>query len=184
MSNLKTDLRNFNKGGYSPGSSFKWALWFIFSSCCVRSYQPFYFLRAGMLRLFGAKIGERVVLKPGLIVKFPWFLEIGNDVWLGEKVWLENQGAIKIGNNVCISQGAVFMTGNHNYKKTTFDLMVQGITLEEGVWIGACAVVCPGVTCKSHSILTAGSVAADNLEAYSIYQGNPAVKIKDRILSE
>lgn len=97
-------------------------------------------------------------------------------------MWLDSLGKISIGNNACISQGAMLICGNHNYKKSTFDLIVGNIELEEGTWIGTGAVVCGNVICSSHSVLTAGSVAASNLDAYSIYQGNPAVKIKDRII--
>ena len=59
-------------------------------------------------------------------------------------------------------------------------MIVGEIHLEEGVWVGAKSVVCPGVTLKSHSILAVGSVANKDLEAYSIYQGNPAIKIRER----
>lgn len=134
--------------------------------------------------MFGAKVGRYVVIKPMVNIKYPWNICIGNNVWLGEKVWLDSLGKIVIGDNCCISQGAMLITGNHNYKKTTFDLIVKDIILEEGVWIGAGAMVCAGVICKSHAMLTAGSVAAKNLDSYSVYQGNPATKTKDRIISE
>jgi putative colanic acid biosynthesis acetyltransferase WcaF len=103
-------------------------------------------------------------------------------VWIGENVWIDNLGKVTIGNNVCISQGALLLCGNHNYKKSTFDLIVGEIHLEEGVWVGAKSVVCPGVTLKSHAILTVGSVATTSLESYTINQGNPAVKIRERKL--
>jgi len=89
---------------------------------------------------------------------------------------------ITIGSNVCLSQGAVLITGSHNYKKKTFDLITGRIVLEDGVWIGALAVVNQGITASSHSVLTTGSVATKNLEAYAIYKGNPAVKIRERII--
>jgi putative colanic acid biosynthesis acetyltransferase WcaF len=135
-----------------------------------------------LLRIFGAEIGKRVVIKPRVNIKYPWNISIGENAWIGERVWLDSLDKINIGANACISQGAMLICGNHNYKKLTFDLIVKEINLQDGVWIGAGAVVCSGVTCKSHSVLTSGSVATDNLEAYSIYQGNPAVKIKERII--
>ena len=85
-----------------------------------------------------------------------------------------------IGSHVCLSQGVMLLTGNHNYTKPTFDLMVGKIILEDGVWLGALSVVCPGVTCGSHSVLSVGSVATKDLEAYGIYQGNPAMKVRER----
>jgi putative colanic acid biosynthesis acetyltransferase WcaF len=77
----------------------------------------------------------------------------------------------------------MLLTGNHNYKKTTFDLITEGIILHDGVWIGARSVVCPGVTCHEHSVLAVGSVAICDLEARGIYQGNPAVKMRDRVIA-
>jgi len=125
-------------------------------------------------------VGQGVLIKPSVNIKYPWLLEIGNNVWIGEGVWIDNLAKVTIGDNVCISQGAMLLCGNHDYKKSTFDLIIGEILLEEGVWIGAKTVVCPGVTCKPHSILTVGSVASKDLEPYSIYKGNPAVFVKNR----
>jgi len=134
------------------------------------------------LKLFGAKIGKNVVLKPNINIKYPWKLSIGDNSWIGEKVWIDNLGTVSIGKNVCLSQGAMLLCGNHNYKKESFDLMVGDITLENGVWIGAHSIVSPNVTCFSHSILTVNSVATSNLEAYTIYQGTPAKAIRKRVI--
>ena len=135
-----------------------------------------------LLRKFGAKIGKGVFIKPSVNIKYPWNLTIGDDTWIGEGVWIDNLGKVSIGSNVCISQDSMLMCGNHNYKKSTFNLMVGEITIEDGVWVGAKCLVCPGVTLHSHAILAVGSVASTDLETYSIYRGNPAVKIKDRII--
>lgn len=137
-------------------------------------------LKVALLRLFGAKIGQSVTIKPGVNVKYPWFLAIGNHVWIGEEVWIDNLTQVTIHDNVCLSQGAMLLTGNHDYRRRAFDLVVKPITLEEGVWIGAKAVVCPGIHCHSHALLAVGSVATRPLEAYGIYQGNPAVWVRKR----
>ena len=141
-------------------------------------------MKRGILRLFGAKIGSGVIIKPKVSIKYPWKLEIGSNSWIGENVWIDNLDSIKIGANCCVSQGALLLCGNHNYKKSTFDLIVQPITLEDGAWVGARATVVQGVVMKSHSILAVNSVATSNLDAYSIYQGNPAVKIRERKINE
>jgi putative colanic acid biosynthesis acetyltransferase WcaF len=72
------------------------------------------------------------------------------------------------------------LCGNHDFKKSTFDLITRPIDLEDGVWIGAKCVVAPGVTCRSHSVLSLGSVATKDLEAWTVYQGNPATAKKPR----
>lgn len=150
----------------------------------VNPLNPLSSLKRFFLKLFGASIGKGVVIKPGVNIKYPWKLFVGDHTWIGEDVWIDNLADVHIGSNVCLSQGAMLLTGNHNYSKTTFDLMVSPITLKDGVWIGANALVCPGVTCETHAVLAAMSVANRNLAAYSIYQGNPAVLTKTRVISE
>jgi putative colanic acid biosynthesis acetyltransferase WcaF len=136
-----------------------------------------------VLRLFGARIGRGVVIKPHVRIKYPWKLSIGDFSWIGEDVWIDNLEEVSIGANCCISQGALLLCGNHNYTKSTFDLMIAPITLEDGAWIGAKSTVCPGVMVQSHAVLTVGSVATKTLESYGIYSGNPAVKVKDRVIA-
>ena len=136
--------------------------WYFFNVVfLLNPMNPFSGLRKLVLRMFGAKIGEGVVIKPRVNVKYPWKLEIGNHVWIGEQVWIDNLGEVKIGDNSCLSQGAMLLCGNHNYKKEAFDLIVSPITLEDGVWIGAHAVVSPGVHCHSHAILAVNSVSTN-----------------------
>ena len=88
-----------------------------------------------------------------------------------------------MGNNVCISQGAVLICGNHNYKTPSFDLITQPISLSDGVWIGAKSMVLPGIIAENHAILCAGSVISKNLDSHGIYKGNPALKIGTRKIS-
>jgi putative colanic acid biosynthesis acetyltransferase WcaF len=180
---MQTDLSKYNNSWYKPGeSALKRALWYFTNALVFKSaWFPVSKIKVGLLRLFGAKIGNGVNIKPCVNIKYPWRLTIGDYTWIGEDVWIDNLEDVSIGPHSCISQGALLLCGNHNYKKETFDLMAKPIVVEDGVWIGAKAIVCPGVTCKSHAILTAGSVATQTLEAYAIYQGNPAVKVRERI---
>lgn len=181
----KVNLNSFNNQWYIPGNKIKILLWYITNCVFFNTSIPYpNFLKKKILKAFGAKIDENILIKPKVNIKYPWLLTVSNNVWIGENVWIDNLAQVTIGSNVCISQGAMLLCGNHNYKKTTFDLMIGEISLEEGVWIGAKAIVCPGVTCKSHSILTVGSVATKDIEEYSIYQGNPAIKVKKRDIVE
>lgn len=58
------------------------------------------------------------------------------------------------------------------------------IVLKEGVWICARAIVAPGVTVETHAILGIGSVATKDLEAYTIYQGSPAITVRKRVIED
>jgi putative colanic acid biosynthesis acetyltransferase WcaF len=182
MTAEKVMLNTYNNSWYKTGrSAIVVLLWYFVNVLFfLNPLMPVSKIKVILLRLFGAKIGSGVVMKPGVNIKYPWLLSIGNAVWIGENVWIDNLIKITIGDNVCISQGALLLTGNHNYKKSSFDLIVKEIVIEEGVWIGARTVVCPGVHCHSHAVLTVGSVAGSDLEQYAVYQGNPAVKIRDR----
>jgi putative colanic acid biosynthesis acetyltransferase WcaF len=181
----KTDFSLFNNEWYKPGAGFFLrTAWYIVNAVFFCSRFPSSTIKVALLRFFGAKLGKAIVIKPGVNIKYPWKLEIGNNCWIGENVWIDNLAKVSIGNNVCISQGVMLLTGNHNYKLKSFDLMTGEIILEEGTWIGARSTVCPGIKCFSHSVLGVGSVATKNLEAYSVYQGVPAFKIRDRVIKE
>lgn len=180
----KVNLDKYNKMGYQPGNAIKRMLWYFTNIFLFKTSLPLpSSLKVNLLKLFGTKIGIAVVIKPTVNIKYPWFLEIGNHCWIGEGVWIDNLTKIVIGNHVILSQGAYLLTGSHDYKKTTFDLILGEITLKDGVWIGAKAIVSPGIKCNSHSVLTAGSVATSDLEPYSIYQGNPAQLKRKRIIT-
>lgn len=182
---IKVNLNSFNNSWYKPGSNFISGItWYFINALFFKSSFPISSFKKFLLKLFGCQIEKGVVIKPHVNIKYPWRLKIGKNVWIGENVWIDNLANISIGDNCCISQGAMLLTGNHDYKKSSFDLMIGEITLEEGVWIGAKTVVCPGLKCFSHSVLTAGSIATKNMEAYSIYTGNPAIKVKDRQIKE
>lgn len=164
-------------------STLKQWLWFVCSPLLVRNpLIPFSAFRKWVLILFGAEIGIEARIRPGVQIKFPWKLKMGDHVWLGENCWIDNLTDVTIGSHSCISQGAMLCTGNHNYTSSGFDLVLKTIIIEDGVWIGARAIVAPGVTAFSHSMLTAGSVATKDLQAYGIYQGNPATFIKTRTI--
>lgn len=179
---MKTDLSKYDNSAYNPGGSkLKRILWYMTNICWFKSSWVYAnSWKRLLLKMYGAKVGSGVVIKPGVNIKYPWRLTIGNDVWIGEEAWIDNLGNVTIEDNVCISQGAMLLCGNHNYKKKTFDLIVGDIHLNEGAWIGAKAIVGPGVTLNSHAVLSAGSVANKDLEANKIYQGNPATIVRDR----
>jgi len=181
----KTDLSVYSTGNFVIGAGkLRQVSWYFVNILFfMNPLNPISGLKVFLLRLFGAKIGKGVVIKPSVNIKYPWKLEIGNFTWIGEKAWIDNLAEVKIGSNCCLSQGSMLLCGNHNFKKTTFDLMVRDIILEDGAWIGAHSVVCPGVCCKSHSVLAVNSVATHTLEEYGIYQGNPAVLVKSREIS-
>ncbi len=179
---MPVDLSTFSSAHFDRGASRSRELLWLFVSLVLFRLCPLSLsrLKCAILRAFGAKIGTGITIKPQVKITFPWKLAIGDHVWLGEECWLLNLDQIVIGNHVCISQRAFLCTGNHDYGKSTFDLIIKPIVLHDGCWIGASAWVGQGVTAGVESILTAGSVATKNLEPSGIYRGNPAMLTKKR----
>src|ERR1700756_2064801 len=126
----QTDLSSYNNHPYHPGgNALKRLLWYYTNIVFFKSaWFPFYGFKVVLLRMFGAKIGKKVEFKPCVNIKYPWNLTIGDEVWIGENVWLDSLVMITIGSNVCLSQGAILLTGSHNYKRTSFDLVTGPIT--------------------------------------------------------
>ena len=173
----KVDLSKYNKADYHPGrNAFVRAIWYVTNMLFFKSsWCTSYGLKRGLLRMYGAHIGPHVVIKPCVSVKYPWHLSIGENSWIGEQVWIDNLADVTVGKNCCISQGAMLLCGNHDYTKESFDLITGKIKLKDGAWVGAKAIVCPGVTMGEGSVLTAGSVATRDIERDAVCQGNPAV---------
>lgn len=180
------DLANFRVSSYSPGAGLvRRALWYVVNVLVFANpLLPVYGPKRMLLRLFGARIGAGVVIKPRVSIKHPWRLTVGDHSWIGEGAWIDNLVEINIGSNVCISQDAYLLTGNHDYKDPYFGLIVREIVIEDGAWIGARAIVCPGVRIGRGAVITVGSVMQCHAEPFVIYRGNPAVRVRDRILRD
>ncbi len=130
---MKSELSKYNNSHYFPGSKLKIIVWFLVNMCFFKSNFPFpSFLKKILLEIFGAKVGKGVVFKNNINIKYPWMLSIGSHVWIGENVWIDNLCQVIIEDNVCISQGAMLLTGNRDCKISTFALGLGEIVLEEG----------------------------------------------------
>jgi putative colanic acid biosynthesis acetyltransferase WcaF len=177
-------LARTHRGGYHPGRPFVVrALWLVVEALVLLNpVVVSYPLKRALLRLFGATIGKGVLIKPGVHVKYPWRLTVGDDCWLGERAWIDNMEDIVLGSDVVISQGAYLCTGNHDWTDPAMPLAPRPISVEHGAWIGAFAKVAPGTTVGAGSVLSLGAVALADTEPWGIYAGNPAVRVGTRVL--
>jgi putative colanic acid biosynthesis acetyltransferase WcaF len=155
-------------------------IWFVVEACLINNkLLPLSSVRAALLRLFGAKVGTGCRFVHPLRVKSPWNLEVGNNCWFGVDVWIYNQALIRIGSNVCISQGTFLSAGSHDMS-TTMDLRVAPIVIEDGVWITSKCVVQMGVTIGRSAVVTPLSVVHRSLDPEGVYGGNPCRFIRNR----
>jgi putative colanic acid biosynthesis acetyltransferase WcaF len=179
---MKVDLSKYKNPHYQPGPIWKRATWHVINALFIHSFLPFSSLKIALLKIYGAKIGSGCTIKPGVNIKHPWMLSIGDYSWIGENVWIDNIAPVTIGSHCCISQGVTLIVGNHRYDKAYFDLTLHPIALEDGVWVGAKSTILPGCKINEQSVITAGSIVKGNIPAEEIWGGNPAVFLKKRII--
>lgn len=175
------NLNHFKIKNFDRGRPFLVeALWLVIRGILFSTWIPGSGWRCLILRGFGARIGKNVNIKPYVRIKFPWKLRIGDFSWVGENAWIDNLAEVHIGSNVCVSQGVYICTGNHDYKKESFDLITSPVVVEDGSWLCAFSKIAPGVTIKRNSVVGFGSVVVKNTEEDAVYSGNPAVAIRKR----
>lgn len=168
--------------GISARPKYFVVLWMLFGEPLVRSSIPGTKFRILLLRLFGAKIGDGVVIKPRVQIKYPWKLSIGDNSWIGEHVWIDNLAEVSIGHDVCISQGAYLCTGSHDWTSATFDLITQSITLEAHSWVCAKATIGPGSVLGHGAVVGLGCVFSGRLKPWHITSavGSKPINLKKR----
>jgi putative colanic acid biosynthesis acetyltransferase WcaF len=156
--------------------------WIIVSGLLMESWLPGSGWRRQLLRVFGARIGKGVLIKPRVRVKFPWRLTVGDHSWIGEEVWIDNLSEVTVGSHCCLSQGAYLCTGSHDWTDPRFGLITGPIKLGDGCWVGARAALAPGTQVEPGAVVTMGSVASARLAAWTVHIGVPAEAKRERQL--
>lgn len=171
--------------GLDRGAPFwKECCWQVVKGCFFLTWIPWpNALKRGLLRLFGAKVGVGVIIKPRVHIYFPWKFVAGDHAWLGEEVLIMNLEPVHLGSCCCISQRAFLCTGNHDFTDPAFGFRNERITIHDGAWIAASAFVAPGVAVGSDAVATAGSVVVHDLPAGMVCSGNPCVPVRPRWIS-
>lgn len=147
-------------------------------------YSPFMSrkFRVALVRLFGGNISWSCSLNRLSVIEYPWNLTMGDLSSLGKNSWIYCLDKIDIGRNCCIGNDVYLLTGSHELNSSTFDMITNPITIEDGVWVSTRAIILPNVVIANHAVVAAGSVVTKDVESYSIVGGNPAKFIKKRII--
>src|SRR6266446_5801487 len=172
--NRYQDLSRF--GGTAHGrAAWRAQLWWLFEALFVLSTPQYMFgWRRLALILFGAKIGNHVLIRPGVRVTYPWNLTIGDHVWIGDNAILYSVAEISIGSHSCISQESYLCAGTHDYREASFPFVSAPIRIAEECWIAARVFIGPGVEVGHAAVIGAGSIVTTNVDAETIVVGNPA----------
>lgn len=157
-------------------------LWrFVQSIFFKISPQFLYGWRRFLLRLFGAKIGKNVIIRPSVTVTYPWKISVGDNSWIGDDVVLYSLGEIIIGSNTVISQKSYLCAGSHNYRKIDFPILEERIEISDECWLATDVFVAPGVKVNKQCVIGARSSVYEDMPEGWVCYGNPAKPIKKRL---
>ncbi len=156
-------------------------IWILIGSTLFRfSFHNWYLYRSIILKLFGSRIDKNVRIRRTARIEMPWKLTIGKNSAIGDYAVIYNQSEICIGKNATISQYSHLCTGSHVYSVASFIHFSKPIVIEDYAWVASNAFVGPGVRISEGAILGACAVTMHNLEAWTIYAGNPSKVISKR----
>ena len=183
-------IKNSNqKDAYSSPWSKKEAIliriWEVVWNLLIRWLpKPFSVWYRFWLKLFGAKIYGKPFIAPTSRIYAPWLLEIHHKACLATRSEVYNLGPICIKERVTIAQYAYLCNGTHDFESPILPLVVGNMVIEKDVFIGAKAIILPGLHIEEGCIIGAGSILTKDTEPFGIYGGNPAKFIKKRELKD
>jgi len=161
---MRRDLAGFSGRGYDPGRNTLWRIaWMLASGVVVTRWWCPNALRIALLRAFGAEIGEGVVFRHRVTVHLPWKLSVGDHSWIGDSTWILNLEPVRIGSDVCVSQGVLLCTGSHLRDSPTFEFDNAPIEVLDGAWVATRATVLRGVTVGADSVVGATALVTSDV---------------------
>lgn len=169
------DLRKYDQSGFDRGRPGWYVLlwWLVQAIAFPLTPHNLHAPRQSLLRLFGAKIGKGVVIRPTARFTYPWKVEIGDYSWIGDDVVFYSLDRICIGKHCVISQKTYLCTGNHDIKDPVFGLITESIEIGNGAWVATDCFVGPGVKIGANAVVGARSSVFRNLPAGQVCWGNP-----------
>ncbi|BAY18907.1 hexapeptide repeat-containing transferase [Anabaenopsis circularis NIES-21] len=169
------DLRKYDQSWFARGRPGWYVLlwWFVQAIAFPLTPHPFNSLRCSLLRLFGARIGQGVLIRPTARFTYPWKITIGDYSWIGDDVVLYSLDEISIGEHCVISQKTYLCTGSHDIQDPTFRLKTAPITIHDGVWVTTDCFVGPGVEIGANAVIGARSTVFANMPPGQVCWGSP-----------
>jgi len=170
------DLRNYDQSNFDRGrpSWFILLWWLVQAVTFPLSPHNFNGFRRFILRLFGAKIGQGVLIRPTARFTYPWKVEIGDYTWIGDDVVLYSLENIRIGCHCVISQKSYLCTGSHDIHDAAFSLKTAGISIGNGVWIATDCFIGSGVQIGANAVIGTRSSVFSSIPAQQVCWGTPA----------
>ena len=171
------DLAGFTGAGYDKGRGPGWQVaWMAVSGVVTTRWWCPLRLRLGILRAFGADLGNGVLIRHNVRIHWPWKLTVGDHSWIGEDVWILNLEPVVVEADVCISQGVLLCTGSHDRHSPTFEFDNAPIRIGHGAWIAARATILRGVDIGANAVVGATALVTRSVPPGSVVVAPAALR--------
>lgn len=144
------------------------------TSLCAWTPKPFNLWRLFVLRCFGAKIDGLPFVHARARIHIPWNLHLAHRACLGDRANAYTLGQIALGEGCTIAQEAYLCTGTHDFASPSLPLQTAPIAIGKDAFVGARALILPGIRIGECAIVGAGAVVTKDVPAHAIVAGNPA----------
>jgi putative colanic acid biosynthesis acetyltransferase WcaF len=177
------DLARFRVPSGFRGRSALWVqLWWLVQATLFHtSPQVCFGWRRFLLRLFGARIGRGVHIRPSAEITYPWKVSIGDNSWIGDGAILYSLSDITIGSDTVISQYCYLCAGSHDPQSLTFDQIGKPLVIGSECWLATDVFVAPGISIGDATIVGARSTVLHDLPAAMVCYGYPARPVRPRV---
>lgn len=179
------NLKNYQAAKYHRGRSKRLVIiwWFVQAIAFPLSLHNFNSFRCWLLRLFGAKIGQGVVIRPTARFTYPWKISIGDYSWIGDDVVFYSIDRIDIGCHSVISQKSYLCTASHDFYDPSFLTTTSPIRVGNGAWIATDCFVAPGVTIGANAVIGARSSVFRDIPQQQVAWGSPCLARYQRTMN-
>jgi len=176
------DLSRFRMPpGFRGRSGWQVQLWWMVQATLFRGSPQFlYGWRRWLLRRFGAKVGQGVIIRPTATFTYPWKISIGDWSWIGDHAVLYSLGEIRIGNHSVVSQRCYLCAGTHDSGDVSFPISGPAIRVGDQCWLACDVFVGPGRSIGDGTVVGARSSVFRDLPAGVVAMGNPAKPVQAR----
>jgi len=141
---------------------------------------PSHHIRRFFYRIGGIGIDSGSTIHTGARFYNPWNIKIGKDSIIGEGAVLDGRNDLLIGDHVDIASEVMIYNGEHDVNDPSFKAVFAPVVIEDYVFIGARAIILPGVTIKKGAVVGAGAVVTKDVPEFTIVGGVPARPIGER----
>ena len=151
----------------------------VWALCCSWTPKPFNPWRLWVLRVFGANLEGVPFVHQRARIQIPWNLCMKHRACLGDRANAYTLGVVEIEEAATIAQEAYLCTGTHEFEDSAMPLAVGTIRVQPNAFVGARAIVLPGVTIGTRAVVGAQSVVTKDVPEYTVVAGNPARVIRE-----